>query len=78
MRQLQNDPEKIRFLGFSTKNHRSNTPPDSAFTYGLIKYMAAHKSQKPASAAASNAIYLSLIFGRPVFPPRRTSTKCLK
>ena len=41
-------------------------------------YMAAHKSQKPASAAASNAIYLSLIFGRPVFPPRRTSTKCLK
>ena len=22
--------------GFSTKNHRSNMPPDSAFTYGLI------------------------------------------
>ena len=33
MRQLQNDPEKIRF---STKSHRSNMPPDSAFTYGLI------------------------------------------
>ena len=28
---LQNDPEKI-----PTKNHRSNMPPDSAFTYGLI------------------------------------------
>ena len=31
MCQLQNDPEKIR-----TKNYRSNMPPDSAFTYGLI------------------------------------------
>jgi hypothetical protein len=31
MRQLQNAPEKIR-----TKNYRSNMPPDSAFTYGLI------------------------------------------
>ena len=31
MYQLQNDPEKIR-----TKNYRSNMPPDSAFTYGLI------------------------------------------
>ena len=28
---LQNDPEKI-----PTKNHRSNMPPDSAVTYGLI------------------------------------------
>ena len=31
MCQPQNDPEKIR-----TKNYRSNMPPDSAFTYGLI------------------------------------------
>ena len=31
MCQLQNDPEKIR-----TKNYRSNMPPGSAFTYGLI------------------------------------------
>ena len=31
MCQLQNDPEKIR-----TKSYRSNMPPDSAFTYGLI------------------------------------------
>ena len=31
MCQLQNDPEKIR-----TKNYRSNMPPESAFTYGLI------------------------------------------
>ena len=31
--QLQNDPEKS---GPSTKNHRSNMPPESAFTYGLI------------------------------------------
>ena len=33
MRQLQNDQKKS---GCSTKNHRSNMPPDSAFTYGLI------------------------------------------
>ena len=35
MCQLQNDPEKIR-----TKNYRSNMPPDSAFTYGLINRLA--------------------------------------
>jgi hypothetical protein len=40
MRQLQNDPEKK--ADFSNKNHRSNIPPDSAFTYGLIKYMYDH------------------------------------
>ena len=33
MRQLQNDLEKI---GSFYQNHRSNIPPDSAFTYGLI------------------------------------------
>ena len=33
MRQLQNNPEKIRSF---TKNHRSNMPPEGAFTYGLI------------------------------------------
>ena len=33
MRQLQNDLEKIRSF---YQNHRSNIPPDSAFTYGLI------------------------------------------
>ena len=33
MRQLQNDPEKIRSF---YQNHRSNMPPESAFTYGLI------------------------------------------
>ena len=33
MRQLQNDQEKI---GSFYQNHRSNIPPDSAFTYGLI------------------------------------------
>ena len=33
MRQLQNDPKKIRS---SFQNHRSNMPPESAFTYGLI------------------------------------------
>ena len=32
MRQLQNDPEKSSFY----QNHRSNMPPDSVFTYGLI------------------------------------------
>ena len=42
MRQLQNDPEKIRSfyqkpsLKYAIKNHRSNMPPESAFTYGLI------------------------------------------
>ena len=35
---LQNDPEKIR-----TKNHRSNMPPDSAFTYGLINNRVHHR-----------------------------------
>src|SRR5271166_6319266 len=33
MRQVQNDPDKIRSF---YQNHRSNMPPDSAFTYGLI------------------------------------------
>ena len=33
MRQLQNDQEKI---GSFYQNHRSNIPPDSALTYGLI------------------------------------------
>ena len=33
MRQLQNDLEKI---GSFYQNHRSNIPPDSAFTYGQI------------------------------------------
>ena len=33
MRQLQNNPEKIRSF---YQNHRSNMPSDSAFTYGLI------------------------------------------
>ena len=33
MRQLQNDPEKKRSF---YQNHRSNMPPDSVFTYGLI------------------------------------------
>ena len=33
MRHLQNDPEKIRSF---CQNHRSNMPPGSAFTYGLI------------------------------------------
>ena len=33
MRQLQNDQKKS---GPSIKNHRSNMPPESAFTYGLI------------------------------------------
>jgi hypothetical protein len=37
MCQLQNDPEKIR-----TKNYRSNMPPDSAFTYGLINTLSRH------------------------------------
>jgi hypothetical protein len=32
MRQLQNDSEKSSFY----QNHRSNMPPDSVFTYGLI------------------------------------------
>ena len=36
MCQLQNDPEEIR-----TKNYRSNMPPDSAFTYGLINMIVA-------------------------------------
>jgi hypothetical protein len=30
--------------GFSTKNHRSSMPPDSAFTYGLIGSRGAGKS----------------------------------
>ena len=38
MRQLQNDREKI---GSFYQNHRSNIPPDSAFTYGLINSGAA-------------------------------------
>ncbi len=33
MRQLHNDPENISSF---YQNHRSNMPPDSAFTYGLI------------------------------------------
>ena len=33
MRQLQNDQEKI---GSFYQNHRSNIPPDSAFTYGRL------------------------------------------
>ena len=36
MRQLQNDLEKIRSF---YQNHRSNMPPDGAFTYGLINNM---------------------------------------
>ena len=38
MRQLQNDLEKIRSF---YQNHRSNMPPDSVFTYGLINRGAA-------------------------------------
>ena len=41
MCQLQNDPEKIR-----TKNYRSNMPPDSAFTYGLINKLYPRESFK--------------------------------
>ena len=37
MRQLQNDPEKIRSF---YQNHRSNMPPDSAVTYGPINNIA--------------------------------------
>ena len=40
MRQLQNDPEKIRSFYQKPSNHRSNMPPESAFTYGLINKLA--------------------------------------
>ena len=46
MRQLQNDPEKIRSF---YQNHRSNMPPDSAFTYGLIN------NHRPSSRALAGA-----------------------
>ena len=54
MCQLQNDPEKIR-----TKNYRSNMPPDSAFTYGLINnsyatFVASHKYVLVPDANADN------------------------
>jgi hypothetical protein len=47
MCQLQNDPEKIR-----TKNYRSNMPPDSAFTYGLINTL----GDKPATHFAGRIV----------------------
>ena len=46
MRQLQNDLEKI---GSFYQNHRSNIPPDSAFTYGLIN-IAVRPTARPAKA----------------------------
>ena len=53
MRQLQNDPEKIRFFYQKpslkyAKNHRSKMPPDSASTYGLIniKALSFHKERR--------------------------------
>ena len=44
MRQLQNDLEKI---GSFYQNHRSNIPPDSAFTYGLINKRIAVEERNP-------------------------------
>ena len=46
MCQLQNDPEKIR-----TKNYRSNMPPDSAFTYGLINRSVDFGTKRPHAEA---------------------------
>ena len=40
MRQLQNDPEKIRSF---YQNHRSNMPSDIAFTYGPINNVKGYK-----------------------------------
>ncbi|MFZ0459733.1 MAG: hypothetical protein WAM17_15085, partial [Rhodoplanes sp.] len=39
---LQNNPEKIRSF---YQNHRSNMPPDGAFTYGLINNVAPSDSR---------------------------------
>ena len=46
MRQLQNDLEKI---GSFYQNHRSNIPPDSAFTYGLINMRLVGLFDRPAT-----------------------------
>ena len=48
MRQLQNNPEKIRP---STKNNRSNMPPESAFTYGLINSQCTQGPNRTGTAA---------------------------
>ena len=57
MRQLQNDPEKIRSF---YQNHRSNMPSDSAFTYGLINtslkaFTLAQMSKKKKNQSAKSA-----------------------
>ena len=48
---LQNDPEKI-----PTKNHRSNMPPDSAFTYGLINRVSGGRSKASRTASSDSPV----------------------